>query len=157
MLGRSFSAVLVALFTVATPGLSQASLVWGGISGGRARLDGDPATSVGALLGVDIPLVPFLNAEVGYQDISAFDTQVISASALMRIPILPELHLLGRLGVAHRSQTSTFQGRPNDLFYGFGASLRLASPFSVRAEYQVVHDAAQGDLKTVLGSLVYHF
>lgn len=160
MLRRSLLVALVAagLGGVA-PASGRASLLWLGVSGGRTHVNGQSdATSGGAVLGADIPLIPFLNVEAGYQRLNALQLQLVTGAALLRVPILPEVHLLARLGVAQLSGTG---GNPtasrNDPLYGAGVSVRLASPVSVRAEYQVVHDRTIGTVKAVLGSIVYHF
>ncbi|HET9122459.1 MAG TPA: hypothetical protein VFN52_03035 [Acidiferrobacteraceae bacterium] len=113
---------------------------------------------MGAVLGADIPLVPFLNIEAGYQRLRDIDLQLVTGSALLRMPILPEVHLLARLGVAH---VSGINGNPvaahNDPLYGAGASVRLGSPLSLRFDYQVAHDRSLGNIKTTSGALIYHF
>ena len=160
MFRRSLVVALVAAgLGVLTPASGHASLLWLGVSGGRTRLTGEPdVTSVGAVLGADVPLIPFLNLEAGYQRLNTVQLQLVTGAALLRVPILPEVHILARLGVAQLSGTG---GNPtasrNDPLYGAGVSVRLASPVSVRGEYQVVHDRTLGNIKTVLGSIVYHF
>lgn len=159
MIVRTFTAIFaVATLTLAAPAISHASLVWAGVSGGHSTSAGVPgATNVGVLAGVDIPLIPFLNAEVGYQRLDSWNTHLLTGSALFRFPILPDIHALARVGVAHRTLVSPgISATNNDLFYGIGASVRVADPISVRAEYEVARDSG-ADIHSVLGSLVLHF
>lgn len=159
MIDRSLTALFtVATLTLAAPTLSQASLVWAGVSGGHSTSTGAPgATNVGVLAGVDIPLVPFLNAEVGYQRLNSWNTHLLTGSALFRFPVLPDVHALARIGVARRSiDNPGVTSTKNDLFYGVGASFRVADPVSVRAEYDVARDTGT-DIRSVVGSLVFHF
>lgn len=159
MIDRTFATFFaVATLTLAAPTLSHASLVWAGVSGGHSTSTGAPgATNVGVLAGVDIPMVPFLNVEVGYQRLNSWNTHLLTGSALFRFPVLPNIHALARVGVAHRTlDNPSLSSTKNDLFYGVGASVRVADPVSVRAEYDVARDSG-ADIHSVIGSLVFHF
>ncbi|MHB1938659.1 MAG: hypothetical protein ACYCOR_19065 [Acidobacteriaceae bacterium] len=136
---------------------ASGALVYAGITAGRSTSTGlARATNLGLMAGVSVPLVPFLYIEGQYQRIHGWNARLEGAEAVLRVPIGPDVAVLGKLGGAHVSTTGGPVNSGSGGLYGAGLSIRILDPVSVRGEYQVVRISG-ADYRTVQGALIYHF
>ncbi len=99
-------------------------------------------------------LNPSLGLEVGYESLMGYEMTMWSVSGLGRYHLTNHLSLLGRLGLAHWTESPT--GRHNatgtDPLLGLGLSYALTPAMSIRTEYQFVPNS--GGLGTSLDTLL---
>jgi opacity protein-like surface antigen len=106
-------------------------------------------------------LNPSLGLEVGYESLMGYEMTMWSVSGLGRYHLTNHLSLLGRLGLAHWTESPT--GRHNatgtNPLLGLGLSYALTPAMSIRTEYQFVPNS--GGLGTSLDTLLlginWHF
>ncbi len=104
---------------------------------------------------------PSLGLEVGYESLMGYEMTMWSVSGLGRYHLTDHLSLLGRLGLAHWTESPT--GRHNATgtspLLGLGLSYALTPAMSIRTEYQFVpNSGALGtNLDTLLVGLNYRF
>ncbi|SCC94523.1 exported hypothetical protein [Thiomonas sp. X19] len=95
-----------------------------------------------------------LGLEAGYESLMGYEMTMWSVSGLGRYQLTNHIHLLGRLGLAHWTESPT--GRHNasgtDPLLGLGLSYSLTPAMSIRTEYQFVPNS--GGLGTSLDTLL---
>ena len=151
----ALATMLVAPLAHANPGFTLGANVAGTSASGYGK-SSDFGFSAGYRFNPNVGL------EVGYESLMGYEMTLLSASVLGRYRIADHLHLLGRLGVAHwtESPTGAHNATGTDPLIGVGLSYAITRAMSVRTEYQFVSNTSGklgANLDTLMLGINYAF